>query len=400
MSIDRVFPTISAIMQVMEFPSAVEHLPPAVLITRQAELAQLVEHLLGETTLAVDTESNSLYAYRERVCMLQFSTCQGDFLVDPLALKDLSLLAPVFASPGIEKVFHAAEYDILCLKRDFNFQFANLFDTMVASRIVGRAAFGLGDLLQAEFGVQLDKHYQRADWGQRPLPADLLQYARLDTHYLIPLRQRLALELDAHGLRPLAQEDFERLASLENNGRSEQAKDLECWGLRGAGDLAPQQAAVLQELCRYRESRARLINRPLFKVMNDQTLVAIAAACPATLDELGALPGMSRGQVERHGAQLLQAVQRGLKARPLRPKRPPRPDEAYLERLERLRRWRKVTGEAMSVQSDVVLPRDLMEALARQNPVDDGVLAAVMASAPWRRQQFGEQILVLLKGTI
>jgi ribonuclease D len=134
--------------------------------------------------------------------------------------------------------------------------------------------------------------------------------------------------------------------------------------------------------------------------MNDQTLVAIAAACPATLDELGALPGMSRGQVERHGAQLLQAVQRGLKARPLRPKRPPRPDEAYLERLERLRRWRKITGEAMSVQSDVVLPRDLMEALARQNPVDDGALAAVMASAPWRRQQFGEQILVLLKGTI
>jgi len=384
----------------MEFPSAVEHLPPAILVTRQVELAQLVEHLLGETTLAVDTESNSLYAYRERVCMLQFSTCQGDFLVDPLALKDLSLLAPVFASPGIEKVFHAAEYDIICLKRDFHFQFANLFDTMVASRIVGRAAFGLGDLLQAEFGVQLDKHYQRADWGQRPLPADLLQYARLDTHYLIPLRQRLALELDAHGLRPLAQEDFERLASLENNGRSEQAKDLECWGLRGAGDLAPQQAAVLQELCRYRESRARLINRPLFKVMNDQTLVAIAAACPATLDELGALPGMSRGQVERHGAQLLQAVQRGLKARPLRPKRPPRPDEAYLERLERLRRWRKVTGEAMSVQSDVVLPRDLMEALARQNPVDDGALAAVMASAPWRRQQFGEQILVLLKGTI
>jgi ribonuclease D len=384
----------------MEFPSAVEHLPPASLITRQADLAQLVEHLLGEAIIAVDTESNSLYVYRERVCMLQFSTHQGDFLVDPLALKDLSPLAPVFASPGIEKVFHAAEYDVICLKRDFHFQFAGLFDTMIASRILGRAAFGLGDLLQSEFGVQIDKHFQRADWGQRPLPTGLLQYARLDTHYLIPLRQRLALELEAHGLQHLAQEDFERLASLEMNGRSEQPKALECWGLRGAGDLTPQQAAVLQELCRYRESKARSLDRPLFKVMNDQTLVAIAAACPATLSELGALPGMSRGQVERYGSQLLQAVQRGLKAQPLRQKRPPRPDEAYLERLERLRRWRKVTGEAMSVQSDVVLPRDLMEALARQNPVDDGALAAVMASAPWRRQKFGEQILVLLKGTI
>ncbi len=383
----------------MEFLSNLEHLPPASLITRQADLAQLVEHLLGEAIIAVDTESNSLYVYRERVCMLQFSTHQGDFLVDPLVLKDLSPLAPVFASPDLEKVFHAAEYDVICLKRDFHFQFAGLFDTMIASRILGRSAFGLGDLLQSEFGVQIDKHYQRADWGQRPLPAGLLQYARLDTHFLIPLRQRLADELDAHGLRPLAQEDFARLASLETNGRNDQPKDNDFWGLRGASDLTPQQAAVLQELCRYRESKARSLDRPLFKVMNDQTLVAIAAACPGSLNDLGALPGMSRGQVDRHGFQLLQAVQRGLKARPLQHKRSPRPDEAYLERLERLRRWRKAAAAGMAVQSDVILPRDLMEALALHNPENAESLARVMASTPWRCQQFGEQILLQLKGT-
>ncbi len=382
----------------MEFPSNVEQLPPASLITRQADLAQLVEHLLGEAIIAVDTESNSLYVYRERVCMLQFSTHQGDFLVDPLVLKDLSPLAPVFASPALEKVFHAAEYDVICLKRDFHFQFAGLFDTMIASRILGRSAFGLGDLLQSEFGVQIDKHFQRADWGQRPLPAGLLQYARLDTHFLIPLRQRLADELDARGLRPLAQEDFARLASLETNGRNDQPKNNDFWGLRGASDLTPQQAAVLQELCRYRESRARSMDRPLFKVMNDQTLVSIAAACPATLSELGALPGMSRGQVDRHGFQLLHAVQRGLKAKPLQYRRSPRPEEAYLERLDRLRRWRKTAAAAMSVQSDVILPRDLMEVLAQQNPDTAESLARVMASAPWRFQQFGEQILLLLKG--
>ncbi len=168
--------------------------------------------------------------------------------------------------------------------------------------------------------------------------------------------------------------------------------------MRGASDLTPQQAAVLQELCKYREARARAMDRPLFKVMNDQTLVAIAAVCPSTLSELGTLPGMSRGQVERHGSQLLRAVQRGLKAKPLYPKRPLRPGVAYLERLERLRRWRKAAAAAMSVQSDVILPRDLMDALAQQNPASAESLAIVMTSAPWRCQEFGEQILVVLKG--
>jgi ribonuclease D len=107
-------------------------------------------------------------------------------LVDPLALDDLSALAPVFADERIEKVFHAAEYDLLCLKRDFDFECNNLFDTMLAARILGRDEIGLGSMLGAEFGLTLDKRQQRANWGERPLPSRLLEYARMDTHYLDP----------------------------------------------------------------------------------------------------------------------------------------------------------------------------------------------------------------------
>ena len=170
-----------------------------VLITRFAELTDLVDHLTRQPVVAVDTESNSLYAYREQVCLIQFSTPREDYLVDPLAIRDLSLLGPLFADPKIEKIFHAAEYDLICLERDFEFRFANLFDTMMAARILGREELGLGALLEQEFGVVLDKRYQRANWGQRPLPADLLAYARLDTHYLIQLRQRLHDELSWQG---------------------------------------------------------------------------------------------------------------------------------------------------------------------------------------------------------
>ena len=162
-----------------------------ILISLPAALERLASELSSEPIIAVDTESNSLYAYQEKVCLIQFSTPGKDYLVDPLALKNLSPLDPVFRSPKIEKVFHAAEYDLLCLKRDFGFEFNNLFDTMIAAGILGRQALGLGSILKDEYGVQVDKRNQRANWGQRPLPEGLLKYAQLDTHYLIPLRNRL-----------------------------------------------------------------------------------------------------------------------------------------------------------------------------------------------------------------
>jgi ribonuclease D len=370
---------------------------PAV-ITRPADLQRLAEELRRASVLAVDTESNSLYAYREQVCLVQFSTLQEDYLVDPLLLKDLSPLAPLFADAGIEKVFHACEYDVICLRRDFDFEFASLFDTMLAARILGRAAQGLGAILEIEFGLHLDKHGQRADWGARPLPAHLLDYARQDTHYLIPLRERLYTQLQERGLWPLAQEDFARqcvLRAAENNGRFS-GEGGNGWRIRGSYDLTPQQAAVLMELCQYRDRQARQVNRPLFKVMGDQTLLSIAAQLPRDLESLSSLPGMSVGQVRRHGAQLLQAVQRGLQAKPVRPPRTPRPDNDFLQRLEALRQWRKTAGQRLEMASDVVLPRDLIYSLAMQNPSTMEELAPMLSEVPWRLEHFGAEILQAL----
>ncbi len=366
------------------------------LITRLADLQQLVSLLLREPRLAVDTESNSLYAYREQVCLVQFSTPRADYLVDPLALKDLSPLAPLFSHPGIEKVFHAAEYDIICLKRDFNFSFDNLFDTMVAARILGREAIGLGSLLEEEFGVNLDKRYQRANWGRRPMPPELLEYARYDTHYLLALSDLLQAELVKKGLWPLAVEDFARMCHVNSHPADPEDEKDGCWRIKGAYDLAPQQAAVLRLLCHYRDQTARSLNRPLFKVMGDHTLVAIAAACPSSIAELKEVPGMTPGQLERHAENLLSIVRRGLRAEPVRPPQNPRPNERYLERLEALRQWRKTAAEEMKVKSDIILPRDLLHQLAEENPADREALARVLHSVPWRLENFGDKILAVL----
>jgi len=371
-----------------------EHLPEPILIARPAALERLTRLLRQSPVIAVDTESNSLYAYQEQVCLIQFSTPEYDYLVDPLALLDLTSLAPIFSDPKIKKVFHAAEYDVICMRRDFGFEFANIFDTMIAARILGREEVGLASILESEFGVTLDKRFQRANWGRRPISPELMAYAQLDTHYLIPLHERLQNELNEKSFWPLACEDFQRITLA--NSRTVENRGEDFWRINGARDLTPQHAAVLQELCRYRHQAARYANRPLFKIIGDRTLVAIAERCPSRLNEFYEIPGMTEGQIERHGEELLAAVRRGLQAQPTYPHHNRRPEEKFMNRLEALRKWRKSTAQKMSVPSDVVLPRDLMMILAETNPRDSGELAKIMQSVPWRLKRFGEQILGVL----
>ena len=204
---------------------------PLKLITSHSQLVDLCKILLSFPTVAVDTESNSLFAYREQVCLIQFSTPDADYLVDPLSIGNISPLDEVFASKETEKIFHAAEYDLLTMTRDFEFKFCSLFDTMLAARIAGRKKIGLGTLLEEEFGVQVEKKYQRADWGKRPLPSEMQLYARLDTHYLIRLRNILDQALVKVGRRELAQDDFVRLCQV--NGTVPEPQGVDVWRING-----------------------------------------------------------------------------------------------------------------------------------------------------------------------
>jgi ribonuclease D len=205
---------------------------------------------------------------------------------------------------------------MLCLKRDYGFQFANLFDTMVAARTLGWPQLGLGSLLEAHFGVTLNKRFQRADWGQRPLTPELLDYARFDTHFLLALSDKLAAELAAAGRTEEAYEEFERLqsvAALPANGANPNA----FWRVNGARDLNPAQAAILRELFLYRERQAERADRPPFKVMSDQTLLEIARLAPQAPLDLESLPGMTPQQIRRHGAICwLRCARARLPARP------------------------------------------------------------------------------------
>lgn len=369
-------------------------IPSPMLVDTSSALRNLADILAHQARIAVDTEANSLHAYRERVCLIQFSTVDADYLVDPLELDDMTYLAPIFADPHIEKIFHASEYDILGLHRDFDFVFSNLFDTMIAARVLGYTSVGLGSLLAEKFGLELDKHHQKADWGQRPLTGDLISYAQHDTHYLIGLRDLLEEELHAKGRWELAREDFVR-SSYINNGNSQREQKERWERVDGQGDLDVRQQTILNELCICREKIAERLNRPVFKVVSDQVLLKAAKTPPQSLDDLAEI-GMTEKQIQRCGRAMLEAIQRGTSITPVEPTRITRLPNAVLNRQQTLKNWRKDKAKEMQVESDVILPRLYIYAIAEKNPRSHEALAQVMDEAPWRFEHFGEDILRVL----
>jgi ribonuclease D len=379
-------PLPSAIIEVM----TLHKLPPPVWVAASEALDRLVLQLSRQKRLAVDTESNSLHAYRERVCLIQFSTADADYLVDPLSLDDLTPLGSIFSNVGIEKVFHAAEYDLICLGRDFGFTFAGLFDTMAAARILGYQAVGLESLLASRFGIRLDKRFQRADWARRPLTPEQVDYARMDTRFLLPLRDMLTEELEAKGRLALARDDFALACSPDGQ---EVRSTCPSWErIDSRHELSARGLTVLQALCQGREALARRYDRPLFKIVSNRVLLDLARLLPQDADGLLAA-GLTTRQVERFGPALLEAVHQGLQAplvqRPVRE----RPPEDFLLRLEALKDWRKQSARDMQVESDVVLPRRMMYLLAEKAPRNRKELADLMAGSPWRLAHFGERIL-------
>jgi ribonuclease D len=373
-------------------------LPPATLVDTGDHLVQLVGELAAHPVVAVDTESNSLHAYRERVCLIQFSTPTADYIVDPIRLADLSPLAALFANPDQQKVFHAAEYDIICLRRDYRFEFTNIFDTMSAARTLGWPQVGLAAILETRFGVTLNKKHQRADWKRRPLTPEQLDYARLDTHYLVALRDSLLQALTECGRWPEAEEEFERLTRLRADPDSAQPDPAAFWRVKGARDLTPAQAAVLHELFAYREEQAKRMDRPPFKVMGEATLMELARRVPHHAEDLRSVPGMTPEQVHRYGHGVLEAIQQGLRAPAQRPPQVDREPDEVRERYDRLHTWRKDKARARGVESDVILPRTALWDLAHRPPRTRDELAHIADFGPWRRETYGAEILALLSG--
>lgn len=372
------------------------HLPPLHLITDTPALTHLVGQLSTQALVAVDMEANSLYAYYDHVCLIQLSIPEADYIIDPLPIEDLSPLNAIMANPAIQKIFHSSEYDLMCLRRDFGFQFQNIFDTKYAARLLGEQHISLADLVYHLLGAEMDKRWQKANWGLRPLSPEHLAYARMDSRHLLGLHAQLYPALESAGRMAEARESFAEMANIPAN--ISQFDPEGYWRIPGSQNLRDSQMGCLKAAYLWRENIAQQLNLPPHKLMHNDKLLKLARKPPRSMEQLHQSHLLSGYVLRLYGKVLLRALAEGGKNPPPRPRqvRPNPIDMATAERYERLKRWRRDQGEARRLDSDMILSKDVLWAIARTNPHNLAELAQIPWMGPWRVNYYGPSILACL----
>ena len=333
------------------------------MIDTQEKLSAFLPVVRAAQWLAIDTEADSLHAYPEKVCLIQISTAAGDRLVDPLAAMDINPFLQALA--GRELIFHAADYDLRLLKKHHDFVPTEIFDTMLAARLLGEKQFGLGALVEKFLGIKLDKGPQKADWAQRPLTQRMEDYARNDTRYLKTLEEKLRGELIAKGRLAWHQESCARLIA-ESSVPPVIDPDA-VWRIKGSTFLERGALAVLREMWHWREAQAIAASRPPFFVLSHESMVAIAIA----VSEQQPFEQMIPPRMHPRRRETLLAAIRAAQSVP--PEQFPekirhfsqRPTEAEFKRFRDLEKIRDHHAHGLQLDPTLIAPKSVLGDLAR-----------------------------------
>jgi ribonuclease D len=345
------------------------------MIATGQQLTELVAKLGPHDRIAIDTEADSLHCYREKLCLLQISIPGHDVIVDPLADVDLAPLRDSLAKKEI--VLHGADYDLRLLRRNMSFVPQRIFDTALAARLIGIHEFSLAALVQRYFAIELAKGSQKANWAQRPLPARMAEYAVNDTRYLLPLVERLEMELNSRNRMEWFRQSCQR--ALEQ-AAIDRERDLdEAWRISGAGALRGRACAVLRELWNWREKEAEAVDRPPFHILQNRELLQSAERFAAGESSDYKHFSDRRRRAFREAAE--RALQLPEREWPVRPRRSgTRATPEVLKRIEQLRRNRDQAAKDLQIESSFIAPRATLEAIAVDQSRADALLV------PWQRE--------------
>ena len=375
---------------------------PASYVATPQALVEVAGALGREPRLGVDTEAASFHRYRDRIYLVQVSGRNATVLIDPLAITDLGPFGALLADPGIEKVFHDADYDLRVLDRDYGFRAVRLFDTRVAAQLAGEPAIGLAALVEKYLGVKLDKEHQKADWSRRPLPPPMLAYAAADTQHLLALRDALEQRLQSLGRMPWATEEFTQLESLRWTGAPVGGDEETYLRLKGAKGLGPRSLAALRLLHRWRETVAEREDKAPFRIVGNDALLALSRALPASVTELSHVRELPASLARRYGQALLDGVahaQRLSESELPRLARQARPtkDRGFDARLENLKAARNRIAVELGLDPGVLCGRTTLEAVARARPTSRETLAQIAELRRWQVDVLGEAFLEALR---
>jgi ribonuclease D len=357
-----------------------------------SEVDRFLSEISDVKELALDTEGASFHRFLDRIYLLQISTRERNAIIDPLPIGSPAKLGRLLQSKDVEVVFHDADYDLRLLHQDYGWHVTKIFDTRIASQLLGIKSFGLAALLEQFFDVKLDKKHQRADWSMRPLTPDMLQYAAQDTRYLLQLKDHMTLELERRGRLRWAEEEFARLEGT----RWETEESMEGFlRLKGARDLSRRELAILREVANWRDTVAAQLDRATFRVMGNEVLLELARRAPRSASELGAIKGMPKGMIERGGADIVAAIRRGIEAPEAELPKFPRSqrwnkDRDFDDKVARLKSVRDSTAARLELDPGVLCSRERLENVARSGAKDVADLVSVPGLRRWQIEEMGE----------
>jgi ribonuclease D len=372
----------------------------AVYLDKAPEVDRFLSEISDVKELALDTEGASFHRFLDRIYLLQISTRKESAIIDPLPIGSPAGLGKLLESKAVEVVFHDADYDLRLLHQDYGWHVTNIFDTRVASQLLGIKSFGLAALLEQFFDVKLDKKHQRADWSMRPLTPDMLAYAAQDTRYLLQLKDHMKRELTRRGRLRWAEEEFARLEGT----RWEAEQSMEGFlRLKGARDLSRRELAVLREVANWRDTVAAQLDRATFRVIGNEALFEIARRAPMNASELSTIKGMPKGMIERAGADIVTAIRHGMEVPEAElPKFPKgqrwNKDRDFDEKVNRLKAVRDAAATRLELDPGVLCSRERLENVARSGAKTVGDLAAVPDLRRWQIEEMGEGFVRALAG--
>lgn len=345
------------------------------LIANDSGLQALLKKIEPAERVAVDTEADSLHCYREKLCLLQIGIPGGDFIVDPLADVDLQPLRKTLETREI--ILQGADFDLRMLRRGMDFRARKVFDTVIAARLLGIREFSLAALVKKYFNVELPKGSQKANWARRPLSSRMLEYATNDTHYLLPLAEKLETELKQAQRLEWFRQSCQR--AIDQAAVKRVRDEDEVWRIRGSGALRGRAVPVLRELWQWREKEAEAVDRPPFHILQNQELLDAAEGFAA-----GKVPDY-RHFSDRRRAAFRHAAERALKMPenlwPVSRRRfGTRPTAETLRRTEELRQRRDKVAKELKLEPAFIASRGSLEAIATNGGTSEKLLV------PWQRE--------------
>jgi len=368
------------------------------IIDTVTELEKIARILEREKTIAIDLEADSMFHFKEKVCLIQVASKNRSIVIDPLKIKDLSSLKSLFAGYDIQKIFHGADYDVRSLYRDFNIEINNLFDTELACRFLGIKETGLEAVLKKFFKINLDKKYQKKDWSKRPLPQEMIDYAARDVIGLVPLAEILEKELDNKGRLSWVHEECDYLSKVRPALSDDEPLFMK---FKGAGRLKPRSLAVLKALLQFRKKVAEKKDKPLFKIIGNSALMKITLARPVTLRRLKGTKALSNRQISIYGNALVETINTAIKTPedklPVYPrKKTPVLSHRVPERVKELKKWRNKKAKELEVDSAIICNNALITSIAVLNPSNSNSLETIKNMKNWQKKEFGKEIIAVL----